>query len=241
MDPVFIFPNPDTLAKAVAFRFCKEAQQAAVKNRLYSVALSGGATADKIYRQFGSSEFRDKIPWELVHLFWTDERCVSPESVESNFRTAQHAFLNSVDIPDKNIHRMKGEEDPFREADRYALEIQDHQVLRENTSSYFDWVLMGLGLDGHTASIFPGKEDLFTTPNLCSVSEHPQTSQNRITLTGSAFQKADCITYHVIGLDKAKIVSELASNSFESTKLPAAFIPGEWYLDQAAASSLKNT
>ena len=240
MNSICIFPDPDALADAIALRFRKESKQAARENRLYSIVLSGGNTADKVYRRFGLSKFGNEIPWESVHVFWTDERCVSPESVESNFRTAQQAFLKTVVIPDENIHRIKGEEDPVKEADRYAFEIQNHQILKKNSTYCFDWVLMGLGLDGHTASIFSGKENFLSTPKLCGVSQHPQTSQNRITLTASALQNAACITYHVFGSDKAGIVSELVSKSPESKKFPVAYIPEEWNLDQAAASNLKN-
>jgi 6-phosphogluconolactonase len=97
---------------------------------------------------------------------------------------------------------------------------------------------MGLGLDGHTASMFPGQETLLSTPDWCAVARHPQTDQNRITLTATAFRQAVCITYNVIGPDKAKIISELVSKSPASKKYPAAHVSGEWYLDKPAASGL---
>jgi len=238
---VRIFPNSDTLAGAIALRFREEAKQAARENRLYSLVLTGGATAEKIYQKFAGVGFSNEIPWESVHLFWTDERCVSPESDESNFGTAYRAFLHAISIPEENIHRMRGEEDPVTEARRYSGEIQNYLALKGNPNHYFDWVFMGVGMDGHTASLFPGQENFLSTPKLCGVSQHPQTGQNRITLTASALQNAACITYHVIGLDKAGIVSELVSKSPESKKFPVAYIPGEWYLDQAAASNLENS
>ena len=206
----------------------------------FSLVLTGGATAAKVYQWFAAPGFRDEIPWESVHLFWTDERCVPPESDESNFGTAYRAFLHAILIPDENVHRIRGEEDPANEADRYACEIQNHVVLKKNSNHCFDWVFMGLGVDGHTASIFPGKEYLLSMPDLCGVVYHPQTNQKRITLTGSAFQQAACITYHVIGSDKAEIISKLFSKSRESRKFPAAHVSGEWYLDQAAAFSLEH-
>jgi 6-phosphogluconolactonase len=236
---VRIFPNPDALAEAMALRFRKEAKQAARENRIYSLVLTGGATAAKIYRLFAVPRFGGEIPWESVHLFWTDERCVSPESNESNFGMAHRMFLHAVSIPDENIHRIRGEENPVTAANRYACEIQNHMVLKGDPSCCFDWVFMGLGMDGHTASIFPGQEALLSASDLCGVARHAETGQNRITLTGSAFQQAARITYHVIGSDKAGITSELVSESPESKKFPAAHISGEWYLDQAAASSLE--
>ncbi|SVE41348.1 uncharacterized protein METZ01_LOCUS494202, partial [marine metagenome] len=157
---VRIFPNSDTLAGAIALRFREEAKQAARENRLYSLVLTGGATAEKIYQKFAGVGFSNEIPWESVHLFWTDERCVSPESDESNFGTAYRAFLHAISIPEENIHRMRGEEDPLTEARRYSGEIQNYLALKGNPNHCFDWVFMGLGMDGHTASLFPGQETL---------------------------------------------------------------------------------
>ena len=241
MSSVRIFPNSDTLAGAIALRFREEAKQAARENRLYSLVLTGGATAEKIYQKFAGVGFSNEIPWESVHLFWTDERCVSPESDESNFGTAYRAFLHAISIPEENIHRMRGEEDPVTEARRYSGEIQNYLALKGNPNHCFDWVFMGVGMDGHTASLFPGQETLLSTSDPCAVARHPQTDQNRITLTATAFQQAVCITYHVIGLDKAEIISELVSKSLASRKYPAAHISGEWYLDQLAASSLDSS
>ena len=240
MNSVKIFPDLDALSIAIVSRFRKEAKQAANQNRLYSVVLTGGNTAAKIYRLFATPRFEDDIPWESVHLFWTDERCVAPESNESNYGTIHRAFLNAVPIPDKNIHRIYGENNPEDEANRYASEIQNH-LAATNISKYcFDWVLMGLGMDGHTASLFPEQEALLNPQGFCDVAHHPETNQKRITLTVPIFQRAKQITYHITGPEKARIVSELISESSESKNYPAAKIHGEWYLDEAAASCLNH-
>jgi len=238
MKSVQIFPTPDALAETIALRFRDESKKAARENRLYSVAFSGGSTAPKIYYLLGVPGIIDEIPWESVHLFWTDERCVLPESNQSNFGTIHRAFLHSIPIPGTNIHRIKGEEDPNLEANRYASEIQSHFALRNNSKYFFDWVLLGLGIDGHTASLFSEQDALLSTRDLCGVAQHPETGQNRITLTKSALQQSAHITYHVIGIEKAEIVSELGSQSSESKKYPAAHIEGEWFLDKGAASRL---
>jgi len=101
-------------------------------------------------------------------------------------------------------------------------------------------VLLGLGVDGHTASLFPGQEEFLKTSNLCEVARHPETHQTRITLTPSAIQRSTCVTYHVIGQQKARIVSELVLKPEKNKKYPAASILGEWYLDKAAAFGLKS-
>ena len=238
MNTVRIFSDLSDLAEAIALRFYEEAKQATRQNRLYSIVLTGGVTASKVYRLFGASGFGNKIPWESVHLFWTDERCVAPESNESNFGTTQRSFLNGISIPDENIHRIHGEDNPAIEANRYACEIQNHIALKNNSKYCFDWVLMGLGLDGHTASLFPKQGALINPQGFCDIAQHPETNQKRITLTVPLFQYAKHITYHVVGSEKAKIISELISQSPESKKYPAAQIHGEWYLDEAAASCL---
>jgi len=240
MNSIKIFSDRDTLAKAIASRFRDEAKQAASQNQLYSAVLTGGVTASKVYHLLGAPEFKDKIPWESVHLFWTDERCVPPESNESNFGSTQRSLLNSISIPDENIHRIHGEDDPNTEANRYAFEIQNHIALKNNSKFCFDWVLMGLGMDGHTASLFPGQEALCNPQGFCDVAQHPETNQKRITLTVPVFQYAKHITYHVVGSEKAEVISQLISESTESKIYPAAQIPGEWYLDEVAASCLNH-
>jgi 6-phosphogluconolactonase len=232
-----IFPNLNSLAKAIGSRFREESQQAAKKNHLYSVALAGGTTALKVYNLLRIPEFAETIPWESVHLFWTDERCVLPESNESNFGTINRALLHSIPIPSANLHRIKGEENPTIEANRYACEIQDHFTLRSNSNYFFDWILLGVGDDGHTASLFP-QQDIINSIKLCEVSQHPETGQKRITMTPMAINRSRRITYHVIGSKKAKIISKLASQLPESKKYPAAQIEGDWFLDQEAASKL---
>ena len=238
MNSVLIFTDLDALAEAMARRLRDETQQAANDNRVYSLVLTGGVTASVVYKRFAAPGFGDRIPWESVHLFWTDERCVPPESEESNFRTASRAFLNSISIPEENIHRMKGEADPAVESVRYARDVQEHLAQRNTNDKFFDWVLMGVGPDGHTASLFPGQEKLLQSPNLCEAARHPETDQIRITLTPSATQRSTSIIYHVIGSQKAEIVSSLVLKSAQNKKYPAAHIPGEWYLDEASASAL---
>ena len=232
-----IFQNLNALAEAIALRFREESKQAAKENRLYSVALAGGTTALKVYNLLRIPEFAETIPWESVHLFWTDERCVLPESNESNFGKLHRVLLHSIPIPSANLHRIKGEGNPTIEANRYACEIQNHFTLRSNSNYFFDWILLGIGDDGHTASLFP-QQDIINSIKLCEVSQHPDTGQKRITMTPMAINRSRRITYHVIGSKKAKIISKLASQLPESKKYPAAQIEGDWFLDQEAASKL---
>ena len=240
MDNLRVFSDLDTLAGKIALRLKEEADLALKENRIYSIVLSGGESAAKIYQKFASPGLGKKIPWRVVHLFWADERCVSSESKQCNFNIACHAFLNSISIPSKNIHRIKVETNPSKESMRYDMEIRDHLALKNSEDFYFDWVLLGLGEDGHTASLFPNQENLFKTKSLCIVTNNPKTGQKRITLTPAAIKKSSCITYHVVGRHKSQIVASLFSEFSQSLKYPASYITGEWYLDKAAASNLSN-
>ena len=238
MKSMRVFPDSEELAEEIARSWCEQARNAANNCGTFSVVLSGGNQDPTLYGRLTEPKWRDCITWESVHIFFADERCVPPDDNESNYKTICGHLLNHVPIPEKNIHRMQGEGDPVEESFRYAEEIQNYLMLRKEKDYFFDWVFMGLGADGHTASLFPGQKKLFESPNLCEVSCHPETYQKRITLTPSAIQRSACITYHVIGKQKAEAVSALILKSTKSKNYPAVLIPGEWYLDQAAASGL---
>jgi len=238
MKSVRVFADSGAMAEEITRRWHRGAEMAVKANSVFSVVLSGGSTASKVYQKMALSLWVTKIPWEVVHLFWADERCVPPEGEESNYQTSCRVFLNRIPILEKNVHRIKGEENPKEESIRYAQEIKEHTILRNSQDILFDWVLLGVGADGHTASLFPGQENLLKSSNLCEVARHPETDQTRITLTPSAIQRSACITYHVIGQQKADIVAALVLKSARNKKYPAAHIPGEWYLDEAAALGL---
>ena len=239
MKSVRVFSNAKEMAKEIARCWCEQAQQAAEDQRAFSVVVSGGSAGPALYGGAAAPEWRNRIPWEWVHIFWADERCVPPEHEESNYRIVSGFLLDYIAIPDENVHRIRGEEDPAKESARYAKEIQDHQELRGGDTNLFDWVFLGVGLDGHTASLFPGG-DFLQSRNICETTRHPQTGQNRMTLTPMAIERSSRVTYHIIGRDKAGIVSKLTSPSpAGSGDYPAAQISGEWFLDREAASNLR--
>ena len=240
MKSVHLFSNFEAMAEKIALEWQDRACQAEKEGDIFSVVLSGGNTASNIYSRLANKNFADKVPWHLVHFFWADERCVPPESDQSNFGNCQRFLLNYLTIPNKNIHRIRGEEDPTVESYRYAQEVQDHVLLRKNQNTFFDWVFLGVGVDGHTASLFPEQSSLMNSQNLCEEVTHPQTGQTRITLTPLAIKSSSRVIYHVVGGVKARVISTLLSKSKEKDSYPAAHIRGEWYLDQAAASYLKN-
>ena len=238
MKSLRVFTDSEAMAEEIARRWHQGAQTAAKAKRIFSVVLSGGTTTSKVYQKAASPFWSDKMSWDAVHIFWADERCVSPESEESNYQTICRTLLNHIPIPENNVHRIKGEEEPEKESIRYAQEIKEHMIMKGRQDVCFDWVFLGLGIDGHTASLFPGQEKVLKSSNLCEVARHPKTDQTRITLTPSAIQRSSCITYHVIGKNKSKIVSEVLSGNSGRSKYPVSLMPGEWYLDKAASSRL---
>jgi 6-phosphogluconolactonase len=239
MEPLRVFHGPELMAKEIALQLKGYANQAEKDGNIFSIVLSGGSTVTRLYGAFVERSSVDKIPWHIIHLFWADERCVSPENEESNYGTCRSVLLDHIPIPKENIHRIRGEEDPLKESAHYAREMQNHMKFRKGQSNLFDWVFLGVGVDGHTASLFSGHDTLYSS-NLCEMVRHPQTAQIRITMTPFAIRQSNRITYHVVGRDKSDIISELVSQIGSHVNYPAAHIAGEWYLDSKAASKINS-
>ena len=209
---------------------------------LVALALSGGSTPQVIFRLW-AEQYLESIDWKKVHFFWGDERCVPPDDEESNFKMANDLFLSKIDIPRENIHRIRGEADPAGEARRYAAEIQDTVSIRSGFPA-FDMILLGMGADGHTASIFPHQMELLNADVICGLATHPESGQQRITLTGKVINNASEVVFLVTGQGKAQKVEEIIKGKEGSRRYPAAHmepINGElhWFTDQAAAARLK--
>ncbi len=235
MKSIRVFSDSEEMAEEIARCWHEKARQTAKEQLIFSVVLSGGKTASLLYGKLSQPEWRDRIPWETVHIFFADERCVSPKNEESNYKIASDHLLKHISIPAKNIHRIRGEENPEKEAIHYAKEIQSHLALRKGDINFFDWVLLGVGTDGHTASLFP-QQDIINSKKLCEVSQHPDTGQKRITMTPATINRSHRITYHVIGEEKSEIVFKLASNPSVINIYPTLRIQGEWFLDREASA-----
>ncbi|MBE0638710.1 MAG: 6-phosphogluconolactonase [Bacteroidales bacterium] len=207
-----------------------------------SVALSGGSTPKAIFEYIANND--TGIPWNKIQLFWGDERCVSPESTESNYRMAKEHLLKHIPLSTSNIFRIKGEEAPVAEAQRYA-ETVVKLVPQQNQVPQFDIILLGLGEDGHTASLFPGSTELLQSHQLFEATEHPVTGQKRITATLKLINNAKTIFFLVTGESKAKMVGRILKRKNNWKQLPAAMVQpinGEniWLLDEKAAGQLTN-
>lgn len=207
----------------------------------FSAAISGGSTPRRLYALLSSDRYRNEVHWHSVHFFWVDERCVPKEHEESNFKTAFDTLLSKVPIPDGNINRIKGEEDPERAARDYEKDIR--QFFRRAGLPMFDLVILGMGEDGHTASLFPGSKLLEEAKRLAVPIYLDPPHRNRITLTLPVLNNAVQILFLVAGRPKAAVLSEILREGERKKRFPAGRIHPVngsmiWLIDQQAAAAL---
>jgi 6-phosphogluconolactonase len=232
--PYKIYKTPHDLAEAFALELINSIKTATEKKNSFTIALSGGSTPGILYSVLAKN-YGQAVDWRFVHFFWGDERCVPPDDPESNFGMASSEFLSKIDIPVMNIHRVRGEEDPSAEAVRYSTEI----VMFTQTIGglpVFDQIILGMGEDGHTASIFPSNSELLCSDNVCEVAMHPVTGQKRVTITGKVINNSDEVTFLVTGHSKACVVEQIFK---KGSVFPASCInPSHgqltWLLDEKA-------
>ena len=231
--------------RTLAEEFCKELvneinTQLKEKDKI-NIALSGGNTPNAIFKELAAS-YKEKLNWEKINLFWGDERCVPPEDSESNYGMTKKHLLDYIKIPSKNINRILGENDPHGEAKRYS-DIIRNSLNSVNNLPEFEIMLLGLGEDGHTVSIFPNQMELLGSDKICEVAFHPRTKRRRITLSGSVINNSKKIYFLVSGKSKSFAVGEILNKKSDYLNLPAAHIKpvnGEliWFLDKEAASGI---
>ena len=207
------------------------------------IALSGGSTPKIVFDELATN-FQEDIDWSGVHLYWGDERCVAPTDDQSNYKMTVAHLVSKIDIPEENIHRIKGENEPDYEVNRYAGLLAT-KVPYENGIPKFDLVLLGMGDDGHTASIFPHEIELWYSDKFCEVAIHPDSGQKRVTLTGKIINNADTVAFLVTGNSKAEKFSEIQNKAGDYKNYPARLVnPSSgrllWFLDEAAAGITSN-
>jgi 6-phosphogluconolactonase len=242
MEGVKVFSSSNELAIAVAEKIVQCINESGNIGRKAAIALSGGETP-KILFSVLQEKYAKAADWSKADFFWVDERCVPPDDPESNYGAAYNLFFSRIDIPGASVHRIIGEADPAKEAVRYAEELRRFVPLYDDVPS-FDIIFLGIGNDGHIASIFPGRNDLFETEELCSVARHPEKNQKRITITGRILNNARKVIFVVSGKGKAEIVKRIFSRSGEEI-YPASLVNPEhgklvWMLDSDAASMFRN-
>jgi 6-phosphogluconolactonase len=237
---IHVSPDVDSLIHEAAGRIVEAAAVAIREHERFSIALSGGNTPRGLYQLLASDVYQKQIDWQHVEIYFGDERCVPPDSEQSNYRMAFIAMLSEVPIPAKQIHRMRGEIDPQEAAKEYG------ELLKEKFGDGgLDMVLLGMGDDGHTASLFPGTTALHETKHRCVANHVEKLNTWRITLSAPFINKSAAVMILVAGADKAARLHEVLEGPTEPERLPIQMIQPEtgtltWLLDAGAAGMHEN-
>lgn len=233
-----IFKNTDAISEEIAAIILSLITESNGEN--IHIALSGGSTPKGIFKYL-TETYGNKLCNSQFHFWWGDDRCVAPEHDDSNYKWANDLWLKPIGIPTENIHRIHGENAPEKEAIRYALEIEQY-VPFDNELPRFDLIVLGLGEDGHTASIFPHQMELLNAKELCAVATHPTSGQKRITITGKVLNNACNVVFLATGSSKAEVVFQIlnySNNAFPATHIHPNHGNLIWVLDEDAASGIK--
>jgi 6-phosphogluconolactonase len=241
---VRVFENLEALSRAAAEDFTGLANQQKPAGSPFIAALSGGSSPKRFYELLATPEFSSRIPWPRVHLFQVDERAVPPDSPQSNYKLIRETMLDHIPLPTENLHRMAAE-NPDRDgvAKAYAAELRRVAGVKEGEWPQLDLIYLGIGEEGHTASLFPGTAALDESKLAVSPNYVPQVKMWRMTLTLPVLNNAARIVFIVSGAQKAPILRQVLKESHPSAPLPAQLIqPAHgslaWYVDRAAAQQL---
>lgn len=231
-----VYPDFASLISGAADTIAAAAAEAIAARGRFTIALSGGNTPRPVYQRLAASA----IDWPRVHVFFGDERCVSPRDARSNYHMAKVALLDRVPVPSEHVYRLRGEDPPEAAADAYAVDIR--RALGED--GRLDLVLLGLGHDAHTASLFPGLAAATETRRTVMASYVEFVGMWRLSLTPAAINAARRVLFVVTGEDKADILRRVLKGPREPVVLPAQAIhpkerPATWLLDRQAAAKLK--
>jgi 6-phosphogluconolactonase len=243
MSMIWVYDNIHSLSQAAAGLFSQLARQAVQDHGKFSVALSGGHTPCHTYELLASEAFYSRIPWAQVHVFWGDERCVPPDDPRSNARMARQAFLSRVPIPPDQIHPISCAQKPAEAGTRYEA------VLRGffgDQSPRFDLILLGLGENGHTASLFPNTSVLEEEERWVAEVYVAEQKMHRLTLTASLINQAATVAFLVAGAGKSQVLQQVLEGQADPKRLPAQLIRPEngqlmWLVDKEAASLISRT
>ncbi|MCF8346668.1 MAG: 6-phosphogluconolactonase [Bacteroidales bacterium] len=240
MAPIIkIIDEKTELANRLAVDFTSLLQQLIPSREYVTVALSGGSTPGLFFKAM--VDMNPPIDWNKVRFFWVDERCVPADHAESNFGAAFRDLLKPLAVPESNYYRIRGEDNPDYEARRYAQLIRDAAGTGQGIP-IFDFIFLGMGTDGHTASIFPHQVERWEAEDLCTVGNHPETGQQRVTFSGRLINAAARVIFHVTGREKGEIARMIIKKNGDYTAFPASRVNpsnGEllWYLDAEAAGT----
>lgn len=235
-----IYENAVLSASAIADFILKSSKDQQQNSKYLNIAVSGGNTPKYLFSILSNEDYRTTIAWDYIRFFWVDERCVGPTHPESNFGMTFKSLLHLDYINKDNIYRMMGENNPESEAARYS-ELLNKILPVKNGFPVFDLILLGLGDDGHTASIFPDNLSLLVSDKTVAVATHPTSGQQRITLTGKTINNANEVVFLINGKNKASIVSAIINQTPEAKNFPASYVHSAsgkciLYLDNEAAT-----
>jgi 6-phosphogluconolactonase len=244
----YVEPDTAALARRAAQYFTEMAGEAVAANGRARIAISGGSTPKAAFELLADpgQPWRARMPWENLDLFWVDERSVPPDNAESNYRMTCETLLDHVPLKPEQIHRMEGELEPAEAAARYEQELRTCFRLEAGELPRFDLVALGIGQDGHTASLFPRTAALHEMNRLVVPNHVPQKDTWRITLTWPVINHASSVFFLIGGGDKASILNEVLTGAHDPERLPSQLIwPASGILtlilDQAAAALLPAT
>ena len=240
MTAIRVFPDPAALADAAARQIVERAQADIDARGAFSIALSGGSTPRDLHLRLSSSPLKDQVDWAHVHIFFGDERCVPPDDAQSNYRMADETLLSGVPIAPGHIHRMKGELPPETAAAEYESDLREYF---KDEPPRLDVILLGMGDNGHTASLFPGLSAVHEQQKWVVAENVPEVGMWRITLTPVVLNLGREVMFLVAGSGKATMLQQVLEGAFAPDARPAQIVrptPGEviWFVDTAAAERL---
>jgi 6-phosphogluconolactonase len=240
-----IFPTAEAMAQASAQLFADRVEQAVAQRGVARVAISGGSTPQATFKLLAdpAGPFVNTIAWDHLQLFWVDERCVAPDDPESNYGVCKKLLLDNVAIPPANVFRMEGELDPEEAANRYEATLRNSMKLEGAESPSFDLIVLGMGDDGHTASLFPHTEALNSLGRMVVANHVPQKDTWRITLTWPVINQGVEVAFEMDGSKKTDVLAEVLTGPRDPERLPSQLIrPANgkllFLLDEVAAAKL---
>ena len=244
----YVEPDPAALARRAVEYLVEMTGEAVEAQGRARLAISGGATPKAAFELLANQKqpWRNRMPWERLDLYWVDERCVPPGDPESNYRMTREALLDHVPLAPAQIHRIEGELKPQAAADKYESELRNSFRLEGAQSPRFDLVALGMGPDGHTASLFPHTAAIHETSRLATANQVPQMDAWRVTLTWPVINAARSVFFLIAGPDKAGVLNQVLTGPRDVERLPSQLIrPSSGILtlilDKAAAALLPPT
>jgi 6-phosphogluconolactonase len=241
--PVTVLDNRNALMRAAADEVVGLAADAIGRRGRFDWALAGGKTPEELYTLLASRDYVSRVDWALVHFYWGDERCVPPDHPDSNYRMARRSLLEPLQAPPHNVHRMEGELDPELAARRYEAELRGCLAPPEAGFPAFDLILLGMGADGHTASLFPGSPGLAEERRWVVANPIAALASTRLTLTLPVINAAASVLFLVAGADKAERLKEVLSGTptpaLPSQRVRPRGAEPRWFVDGTAGQLLR--